>query len=1136
MANQADSDDQNDVSAASHKRMYTSRKHDRLRMDATSLKQQLGNAGARPAETAPLLERVESASSVDEGQRRSSHGEAIEAGKPVATKVYSAAICCPVECELIHSIIAPLPGVVSVETCVVTKVVTVVHYESVLSPAAIVAALNDASLEACLSGHLFQAASVSWMPTGDVILCGMFLLLSLLSYLPLPGAEHMMWLALVSAAAGCPAIISKAWSELRQFYLGIHTLALVASAGAIVLGDYEEAASIIFLFGLSEWLEDCCMSRARGALTDILELQPQTAVLAADMAEVAVGQVGVGDIIVVKAGTKVPLDGVVVRGDSVLDESMMTGESKPVTKRPGDELVSGSINCGSAPLQVRVTASAGDSTVARLASLMEQAARDKSRLDRTLERFARLYTPTVVLLAVLTAAVPPLLLRGHDWRHWAYIALVLLVTSCPCALVLSTPCTTVCGLARAAQQGILIRGSRHLEALAAVRAVTLDKSGTLTEGAFSVVAVQPLAALTAQEVLRLAAALEAHCVHPLAAAVVGRVAAEGLACGEEVTDVQVLPGEGVTGKVDGVPVAVGSMRLARALVGAHAAAALAPVAAPHSARGASVCFVLVGGVLCGMIVLADRPRGNAAAALAALRHLGVKAAMLTGDTQAAAAAVAEAVGIPPSATHAELLPADKRRVLAEVRAAWGPVAHVGDGVNDAPALAAADVGVAMGASGAALAIEAADVALFTNDLSNLPFAVRLGRRVARVVSTNMALALACKLAVMMLAFMGHMSLWLSVAADVGSLLAVTLHGVSVLGFERSGLPGRQPPAGTASKAQTHSSLSCCSPASSCCTHESGSCGSNRHMGVPGRWLRQLERLQGALDEEGKGSVAALRPHGEGVATPLVPEVSCTDVACCGGRGCPVVAAGDGTSPAWGSRRSSAAGHYNSEGVPRLLERAISGLSGPLRALRRSTAAESEHELALLAARTESADVEGLFDALDTPEFDSTLQAVCVSNSSPRRATQRVAASSPTWPWQEASSIAIGVAASSTSTAAVQVVTHASRDSGNDVPRDFKLSAPPQPSLPTSTVASEPGAPSLSLAHSGGKAVASNSASGAGAATRVQSLPALLASRLAVAPRRQRSGGMRGEAVDLFGTGASTGGSAACSKPCCQGSQ
>ncbi len=570
--------------------------------------------------------------------------------------------------------------------------------------------------------------------------------------------------ALVGAAVvGGLNFFPKGLASARILSLDMNVLMSVAIVGALALGEFVEAASIAVLFSIAELLEAYSVDRARASIASLMEMAPEWAVLVQDGKEITVpaSTLVPGDEIVVRPGDRIATDGTVLEGSSAVDQSPITGESLPIEKVEGDGVFSGTIN-RAGHLRLRVERAADDSALAKIVHLVEEAESSKTESERFVDRFARYYTPTIAAAALLTAVVPPLLF-GAPFPLWIVRGLTLLVIACPCALVISTPVAVVSGLTAAARHGVLIKGGAHLEAMASVRAFALDKTGTLTVGHPVVRSIVP-AGVDESEVLRRAAAIERRSEHPLGKAIVRRAHDEGVHFESfDVAGFEAIPGKGARAHLDGEDHVIGRPDL---FTGAKPPDGL-------EGRGESVVGLARGGVLLGWIALADQSRDEARAAMAELKRLGVeRTVMLTGDNAATADAIGADVGV--DEVRAELLPADKLAVLREMHARHGGVAMVGDGVNDAPALAAATVGIAMGAAGSDTALETADIALMGDDLDRLPYLVRLSRRARGVIRQNIVAAIAIKAVLAVLVPFGYVSLITAVlVGDMGVSLLVT---------------------------------------------------------------------------------------------------------------------------------------------------------------------------------------------------------------------------------------------------------------------------------------------------------------------------------------------------------------------------
>ena len=591
------------------------------------------------------------------------------------------------------------------------------------------------------------------------------------------GRESMSGALLVAAlAVGGVPLLRSAAGDLARRAVTIDVLMSIAVGGAMALGEWAEAATVVVLFAVSELVERRTVARSRRAIDDLLALIPDVVTLMRDgrPVDVPVAEARVGDTAMARPGERIALDGTVVGGMSEVNEAPISGESKLLVKEKGDSVYAGSLN-GSGSLDYTVTEEADATVVARVLAHVRDAQRSRAPTQRVVDRFAAYYTPAMLVLAALTAVVPALLL-GQPARPWVYRALVLLVAGCPCAFVLATPVATASAMALLARMGVLVKGGAQLEALGTVRAVAFDKTGTLTAGAPRVTAVVASAG-TEDDLLGMAAAVEVRSEHILARAIVAEAERRGLEIAGREGVFAAYPGRGATVTRPDGTVAVGSTRLLEALAIPHDDS----IEAIHAAEalGETIAFVAVNGELVGYIRLGDTVRPEARDAVAELPRAGVgHAAMLTGDSAASAERVATAAGV--QSIHAGLLPEDKVRLVREMVARHGSAAMVGDGINDAPALAAATVGIAMGASGTDLAIETADAALMGDDLRKLPAALRVARRARRTVTANIAVAAGIKLGVMGLVALGVATLWMAVVADVGLTLAVVANSLRLL--------------------------------------------------------------------------------------------------------------------------------------------------------------------------------------------------------------------------------------------------------------------------------------------------------------------------------------------------------------------
>nr|WP_159600166.1 heavy metal translocating P-type ATPase [Starkeya nomas]CAA0106520.1 Potassium-transporting ATPase ATP-binding subunit [Starkeya nomas] len=586
------------------------------------------------------------------------------------------------------------------------------------------------------------------------------------------------WIFIAALLIGLVPIARRAvMAALAGTPFSIETLMTIAAVGAVIIGASEEAAAVVFLFLVGELLEGVAAGRARDSIRALTALVPKTArvVEAGGTREVPAENLRIGDVILVRPGERIPADGEVLEGAGSVNEAPVTGESVPVGKEKGDTVFAGTVN-GEAALTVRATTEPSDNTIARVVRLVEEAQESKAPTERFIDRFSRWYTPFVMVLAALVAVVPPLV-AGAAWDEWIYKGLAILLIGCPCALVISTPAAIAAGLASGARRGLLIKGGAVLEVLRTVNAVALDKTGTLTEGKPK---VTDLIAFDGDEaaLLARAAALEAGSTHPLAVAILAEAEARSLAY-PAARDAGALGGEGVSGTVDGVALFLGSPK---------AAAARAPLTTEQQAAigalndaGKTVSVLLADGRAEGVIAMRDEPRADARAGLAALKAAGIRTVMLTGDNERTAKAIGGDLGIE---VRAGLMPADKQRIVGELKAEGLTVAKVGDGINDAPALAAADVGIAMG-GGTDVALETADAAVLHGRVADVAGMIALSRATMRNIHQNITLALGLKAVFLVTTIAGITGLWPAILADTGATVLVTANALRLLGRRES---------------------------------------------------------------------------------------------------------------------------------------------------------------------------------------------------------------------------------------------------------------------------------------------------------------------------------------------------------------
>ena len=551
-------------------------------------------------------------------------------------------------------------------------------------------------------------------------------------------------------------------------------LMAIATVGAMGVGDYKESVAVLLFYQLGELFQSFAVGKSRQSITQLMDIHPEYANVTDEngqLAQVDPEEVEVGTEITVLPGERIPIDGVILTGTSTLNTSALTGESLPRSAAPGDAVISGCVNLDGV-LVIQTTKLYEDSTVARILELTENSAMKKARAERFITRFAHYYTPIVCISALVLAILPPVirLAMGFsgEWGTWIYRALTFLVISCPCALVISIPLTFFGGIGGASRHGILVKGANDLETLAGTRCMVFDKTGTLTQGVFSVTEVHPAEGWDKEQVLRLAALAEQFSNHPISRSI--QAACTDDLTGVEVTDVQERGGHGITAQADGHTIAAGNQRLMDAL----------NIAVPSDLNlNGTTVLVACDGVYVGVILVADQVKAGAKEALAKLKAVGVgKTVMLTGDGDAPAAAVAKELGV--DEYHSKLLPADKVTLLEQLVEQERPVAFVGDGVNDAPVLTRADVGIAMGAMGSDAAIEAADVVLMEDDLRKLPLAMAIARKTLRIVRENIVFALAVKALCLVFSAVGIANMWWAIFADVGVMVLCVCNAIRAL--------------------------------------------------------------------------------------------------------------------------------------------------------------------------------------------------------------------------------------------------------------------------------------------------------------------------------------------------------------------
>lgn len=677
-------------------------------------------------------------------------------------------------------------GIVKVETNLMAETVTVAHEKSI-NEDRIKVLIEKAGLKVIEDKRLsfFKEHSKRITLVG---LSGLFLGIGLvLDWMSLY-EKVTLGMFLISIGLSGGIIFPKAFRSIMKIHLDMNVLMTVAVLGAICIKEYSEAASVVFLFSLAELLEAMSVARARNAIREVLKVAPKDALIIDESGKtvtVAVSDLKVGNIVVVRPGDNIPVDGTIVDGISSVNEASLTGESRAVDKKKDDKVLAGTIN-ESGALRVKVEKDFKDTKISQIISMIEDAQKEKAPSQRFVDKFSSIYTPAVLGFALLVATIPPMFFSG-DWQSWIYKALVLLVIGCPCALVIATPVSVVSGLTSLARRGILVKGGVYLETLGKLKAMALDKTGTITNGKPEVKEMKLFSNVSESEVIRLAASLESMSSHPLALAML-KYASEKSVSYPHPENFKMITGKGAEGSIDGHMYFVGNHNLAHELgiCGPHIEAYLDTV------EEKSMSVIVVGhrphegckGEILGIFALGDTIRSGIENVIKDFHSAGVQTvAMLSGDNQKTVNAVARKVGI--DYAKGGLLPDDKVWEISDLVNKYKYVGMVGDGVNDAPALANASIGFAMGVVGSDTAIETADVALMKDDLSMLPNAIRHGKQVLSVIRFNIGFAIAIKAVFFVLTFLGMTNLWLAVAADMGASLLVTFNALRLLRIQKS---------------------------------------------------------------------------------------------------------------------------------------------------------------------------------------------------------------------------------------------------------------------------------------------------------------------------------------------------------------
>lgn len=590
------------------------------------------------------------------------------------------------------------------------------------------------------------------------------------------------WLAITASMASIVIsgyrLIQTGLKSLVQLQFEMNTLMTIAVIGAVAIGSWGEAAVVVILFGISELLEHYSMDKARDSIRSLMEIAPKEATVRRGDKEmnIAIDDIQIGDVMIVKPGQKLAMDGIVIKGTSAINQAAITGESVPVTKTMEDEVYAGTLN-EEGLLEVKVTKRSEDTTLARIIHLVEEAQAERAPSQAFVDRFAKYYTPAIMAAAVILAVAPPLLL-GADWGSWIYRGLALLIVGCPCALIISTPVSIVTAIGNAARNGVLIKGGIHLEEMGSIKAIAFDKTGTLTKGIPEVKDVIPLSEMDENEVLTIAATLERGSQHPLASAILRKAGKNGIELpNSELDNFSSLTGKGVKASINGTVYHIGNPSLFKELefdltIVKERIRAL-------QAEGKTVMVLGTGIEVKGLIAVVDEVREHAEKIIGKLYNAGIdQTVMLTGDNTATAKAIGKQLGI--TDVKAELLPEEKLAAIKQLRQTHKKVAMVGDGVNDAPALAASTVGIAMGGAGTDTALETADIALMADDLDKLPIALKLSRRALGIIKQNIIFAFAIKMAAIILIFPDWLTLWMAVIADMGATVIVTLNALRLL--------------------------------------------------------------------------------------------------------------------------------------------------------------------------------------------------------------------------------------------------------------------------------------------------------------------------------------------------------------------
>ena len=689
---------------------------------------------------------------------------------------------CPEEVKLIEKAVKPLTGVSSVSVNIMTGKALIQHDETIQVDD-LIAAIAKMGLRSAIDTGQQETKKLDNKQLLCVCISGLFTLIGLIIQCSglhsLPFSIASFGIAII---AGGILVFPKSLRAISKRSLDMNVLMTIAVIGAIGINQWAEGAAVMFLFSLSEFLESMSVARARHAVQSLLNIAPKIAWVMrdGDAVEIGVDEVKSGETVLVRSGMQIPLDGEVITGKSTVNQASITGESMPVSKKTGDPVFAGTLN-GEGSLEIKVTKTSGDTMLAQIIRRVEEAQKQKAPTQRFVDVFAKYYTPFVILLALLVFTIPTLILGADDWQNWFLRALVLLVVACPCALVISTPISIVSGLTMMARRGVLIKGGAFLEAIAKLKVLAMDKTGTITEGKPQVREMIALKSTPAEDIIRFAAGVDVHSSHPLAEAIVKHAKQENITF-ERAQDYQTHDGRGAEGIIAGHHYFVGNHRFTHELgvCSEEIEARLSEI----EEKGNSV--VVVGhmphgnceGEVLGILAVGDEVRKNAQGAIDSLHKAGLKSVMLSGDNQRTANAIAQKVGIDEA--MGDLLPDDKARQIKQLRKTFQEVGMIGDGVNDAPAMATASVSIAMGVAGSDTAIETADIALMKDDLEKVADTIKLGRRTLAIIRFNIAFSLVIKAIFLVLAVTGLADLWMAIAADTGATLLVIMNSLRLL--------------------------------------------------------------------------------------------------------------------------------------------------------------------------------------------------------------------------------------------------------------------------------------------------------------------------------------------------------------------